>query len=516
MCIRDSAFDIRQPGEPNFEWTDLDESDMIGLTSFAAPNFGGNNRISKDDFIYTSYMNPGEFDSLNSDVAGDNIFLYGSGRFTLKAGEARRFSIALLVGDSYDDLTLNAKTARQIYETNYQFAKPPEKPNVTAIPGDQKVTLYWDHIAEESLDPISQEYDFEGYVIYRSTDPSFLDQQNITDVNGSRFLFEPLKTSTGGWAKFDLINEYQGPSDIPYTGRGVAYHLGNNTGLVHSFIDSNNVVNGQRYFYAISAYDHGTRIMNIGPSESSKTITLNPETNEIFLDINTASVIPSLPAAGYTTGSWEMIDSVAFIDHVEGSGTGSFDLELLDPRALEDTNTFQITFKTNPTRYSIEDLKPITEKRKVKTDVYITLKKNRINSNSLLLTRVSEIMQEGKDFKLYAEAGQIVVSSDLTSLISNGDEIEISYTFFPLWDSQKLNLEESNPVIDGIKLYAKDNILELNRDKTRWQMGSTGNYRASVMPYNGSESNMKDSDYEIRWFNTIVDTSVLGLSLIHI
>ena len=85
------------------------------------------------------------------------------------------------------------------------------------------------------------------------------------------------------------------------------------------------------------------------------------------------------------------------------------------------------------------------EKRKVKTDVYITLKKNRINANSFEVTRDSEIMQEGKDFKLYAEAGQIVVSSDLTSLISNGDEIEISYTFFPLWDSQKLNLEESNP-----------------------------------------------------------------------
>ena len=250
--------------------------------------------------------------------------------------------------------------------------------------------------------------------------------------------------------------------------------------------------------------------MNIGPSESSKTITLNPETNEIFLDINTASVIPSLPAAGYTTGSWEMIDSVAFIDHIEGSGTGSFDLELLDPRALEDTNTFQITFKTNPTRYSIEDLKPITEKRKVKTDVYITLKKNRINSNSFVVSRDSEIMQEGKDYKLFAESGQIVVSSDLTSLISNGDEIEISYTFFPLWDSQKLNSEESNPVIDGIKLYAKDNILELNRDKTRWQIGSAGNYRASVMPYNGSVENIKDSDYEIRWFNTIADTSVLG------
>ena len=56
-----NAFDIRQPGEPNFEWTDLDESDMIGLTSFAAPNFGGNNRISKDEIGLQINLNKIEF-----------------------------------------------------------------------------------------------------------------------------------------------------------------------------------------------------------------------------------------------------------------------------------------------------------------------------------------------------------------------------------------------------------------------------------------------------------------------
>ena len=86
------------------------------------------------------------------------------------------------------DLTLNAVTAQDIYEKNYQFAKPPAKPNVTAVPGDQKVTLYWDDVAESSFDPITETFDFEGYVIYRSTDPSFLDQQTITDANGSKFL----------------------------------------------------------------------------------------------------------------------------------------------------------------------------------------------------------------------------------------------------------------------------------------------------------------------------------------
>ena len=32
-------FDITKPGEPNYEFTDIDESDQIGLTSFAAPRF---------------------------------------------------------------------------------------------------------------------------------------------------------------------------------------------------------------------------------------------------------------------------------------------------------------------------------------------------------------------------------------------------------------------------------------------------------------------------------------------
>tara|TARA_Y100000588_G_scaffold207806_1_gene221710 strand:+ start:8662 stop:12063 length:3402 start_codon:yes stop_codon:yes gene_type:complete len=505
------AFDIRQPGEPNFEWTDLDESDMIGLTSFAAPDFGGNNRISKDDYIYSTYMTPGIFDSLNADVAGDNIFLYGSGRFTLKAGEARRFSIALLVGDSYDDLTLNAKTARQIYDTNYQFAKPPEKPTLTVVPGDEKVTLYWDDIAETSWDPISEAYDFEGYVIYRSTDPSFLDQQNITDINGSRFLFEPLTTVTGGWAKWDLINDYQGPSDIPYSGRGISYHLGNNTGLVHSFVDSNNVMNGMRYYYAISSYDHGTKIMGIGPSESSKTITLNPETNEIFLDVNTGTAVPRSPAAGYVSGQISYYDSLAFIKRIAGYGTGDFSLEVLNPEAIHDTNTFQITFDLSPTRYSIEDLNPVIETRLIKTNVFVTLRKNRVNKDRFILKNSSgTIMTEGIDYLLFPEAGQVVLSDTLNSKIVSGDSVTVEYTHYPLWESKRLNNEESNPVFDGIKIYVKDKALKLNLAKTKWIEGSQGNYQVTIGPYDGKQSNMRPADYEVRWFNDIADTSSLG------
>ena len=51
-------FDPRKPGEPNIDWTDLDESDMVGLTGFASPPFTSQNRISNDQFIFENYLTP--------------------------------------------------------------------------------------------------------------------------------------------------------------------------------------------------------------------------------------------------------------------------------------------------------------------------------------------------------------------------------------------------------------------------------------------------------------------------
>ena len=77
------------------------------------------------------------------------------------AGETKRFSIALILGETFEDLSLNARTVQQIYNVGYRFAKPPEKPIVRGVPGDKKVTLYWDARAERSVDPLTREEDFE-------------------------------------------------------------------------------------------------------------------------------------------------------------------------------------------------------------------------------------------------------------------------------------------------------------------------------------------------------------------
>ena len=300
---------------------------------------------------------------------------------------------------------MNANVSQDIYEKNYQFAKPPEKPNVTVVPGDEKVTLYWDNIAESSVDPISEEQDFEGYAIYRSTDPQFLDQQTITDAYGTNFLFEPHKMANGASAKFDLINEYVGLSDIVYSNRGVYFNLGNNTGLRHSFVDSNNVINGQTYYYAVTSYDRGSSALAISPSECSKLITVNPERNETFLDVNTAKIIPRPRAAGYQSS---YIDSDTIM-HSSGKATGQISIEIIDQMAVEDLDTFIVSFSEGPSRYSVEDMKITDEVFTAKLDKYISLKNKWINETSFRLTSLDEntIYQSDLDFELDSEFGRI-------------------------------------------------------------------------------------------------------------
>ena len=497
-------FDIRRPGEPNFETTDLDESDQNGLTSFAAPPFAGN-RISDDHKIFTQYMQPGEFDTLNAITAGDNIFLYGSGPINLNAGASRRFSIALIIGEDRQDLSQNADIAQQIFESNYQFAKPPEKPTVTAVPGDRKVTLYWDQKAEtETFDPLSRSNDFEGYVIYRSTDPNFLDQQTITDAGGAGFLLEPLKTVNGAPAKWDLDNEFEGLAAVPFKPQGVFYNLGSNTGLQHSFVDSNNVINGQTYYYAVVSYDHGfdSDSLKNPPTECSRTITINPETNEVLLDINTVEVIPGVQAAGYQAGGLDE----AGIAQTAGVGTGTVNIDIIDPDKLEEGNEFRVSFLEDPTRYTVEDLTPQIKSLEANVDQFVLLNEN-INESGFSLTAGNggATYTRDVDYELDPVAGFLRVIPG--GAISEDDPIIATYTYFPVLESQLLNNEEANPIFDGMKIFVEDQELDLDEERTGWVAGSQANVEVPVKPFNNLARNRVPADYEVRFSSELVDSS---------
>ncbi len=502
-------FDITKPGEPNYEFTDIDESDMLGLTGFINPLFGSV-EPKDDEKLYSQYLNPGTFDT--SEVEGDRVFMYSSGRFTFRSFDTKRFSIALILGEDLTDLKLNATTVQKIYNSGYQFAKPPEKPNLTIVPSDRKVILYWDDIAESSYDPTSEEMDFEGYVIYRSTNHDFSDQQVITDINGSTFLYEPLKTSSGALAKFDLDNDYQGLSGTTYPGRGIAYHLGGNTGLVHSYIDSNNVYNGQTYFYALVSYDHGHDSLEIPPSECSKIITYDPTTNIYKFDVNTARVVPRTRAAGYIPPEIENYENNNGVVREKGTATGVFTLKIIDESAVEDSNKFFITFtdSTGEKTFSVEDAKVKKKIFESKYDNFVAIGSRNIKSDSIVVTNVSEteVYSPDIDYTVDSDLGNILVfSPDSSSGASMQDttDYKIFYTHYPIYQDTSVSGKSSTPIFDGMEMTVKEKPFKLRLDLTGWSTSSQTNFTWELQKKNNAEQ--YPADYEIKFSSNIIDSS---------
>ncbi|MEG8947119.1 hypothetical protein [Rosettibacter firmus] len=335
-------------GEPNFGILDKDESDQLGLTGFAIfpVHRYELNRDEENWQVLSALPAPhgqslvgvnlaNYFSSYLFHLWGRNKYSQISG--TIKeTGETERFSMSLIFGIDKDDLFRRKKTVQQIYNANYRFAKPPEKPIVKAIPGNNKVTLYWDDRAEKTFDAFYQKYNFEGYRIYRSTEPNFLENKIITDAYGKPTFRKPI-------AQFDLVDGVKGlhPIDV----NGALFYLGNDSGLRHSFIDTT-VQNGQTYYYAVAAYDQGFttttvegKFEGIPPSETT-TILKKDINGNIITDVNTAVVTPRAPAAGYIPPDIKNF-------YASGPGTGTVSVEILDPDSIKDNHTYRIEFIEN-------------------------------------------------------------------------------------------------------------------------------------------------------------------------
>lgn len=350
-------------GEPNFDGLDKDESDQIGLTGFQVFDVHQYELIDDEQNyeLFSEALPPLEDIILEG---GRNLgMFFSSGAFPLKAGQTERFSMALVFADrdfndprdiSNSSLARKKEIVQQIYNADYQFARPPDKSNLTAVAGDGMVTLYWDDKAEDSYDPFLGEYDFEGYLIYRSTEPNFEENLLITDAYGSTIYQKPL-------AQFDLKNGIEGLH--PVAVNGVQFNLGNDSGLRHSYIDRD-VINGKTYYYALVPYDRGFverdsdgnyvvsedgRIRGISPSTTSSIIK-NDVAGNINVDVNTAVVTPKAPSAGYIPPEVELAET-------EILGTGTIAVNILSTGTVVEGKEYILSFQNDSTWQT--DINPI-------------------------------------------------------------------------------------------------------------------------------------------------------------
>lgn len=353
-------------GEPNFDRTDLNESDQIGLTGFKMNRIkagAGNPDPTTDGILfytdantwperlYNKFTDPYEPARFDSALASNyNIgFLFASGPFILKAGQRERFSLALAFGADLSELRSTVSTVQQIYNANYQFAVPPPMPTVTAEAGDGFVRLSWDDVAERGVDPVSGAFDFEGYKIYRSTDPEFRDPEEITTGRGGDIgLRKPL-------IQFDLTDGIRGYSQKAV--EGVQYWLGDETGITHTWTD-NTVTNGQDYYYGIVAYDFGVDSpydsLRIFPSQNAIAVTRTAR-GGLILPKNVVAVRPNPRALGFTGATADTAS------HVLGDGVGQVSVEVVNSTLIEEGHLFKLAcFASSPdsvhaTRYTLSD-----------------------------------------------------------------------------------------------------------------------------------------------------------------
>lgn len=492
--------------EPNFGIRDVNESDQIGLTTFYALPYGGSN-FPKNDQLFWQLLSS---DSIAIDqqlfgTPGDNIFVYGSGPFNLAPGATQRFSIALLMGESLPDLLLNSETSQRILEANYLFAQPPPKPTVRAVPGDGKVTLYWDNIAEATTDPLTNTRDFEGYRIYRSEDYSFSDIYTITDANGTPFLATPL-LQNGIPAQFDLVNGWSGLHPVEYQGRGVKYNVGNNSGLVHEYVDSS-VTNGKTYYYAVASYDHGFDSLGIHlpPTECQIAITRDPITNILTFDQNTVGVTPGPPPTGTIPASTDH----GFARHTVGISTGKVSIQILDNRLVPDNASYDIVFRTvkNKVGYDVLSGRTITDNIISRDTLYAPLTYRNILASSVTVKDASGTVVPSASYIVDTEAGRIRGVSSGT--LRAGAAYAVQYRYYPVYGSTRVNNEDDNDAFDGMRVFAKDDVLGIDSLNSGWVVKNNtnlvGRVGTSTIPLAFKPAPI---DIEIRWNKT--DTTANG------
>ena len=216
-------------------------------------------------------------------------------------------------------------------DSKQQINTAPDRPKLTAVPGDGRVTLFWDESAESSVDSLLG-LDFEGYKIYRSTERDFMEMKQVTNAFGEVKYRRRLE-------QFDIKdNKIEGLSAGLV--EGSQFDLGYNTGLVHKWIDST-VVNGQQYYYLLTSYDRGSDSLLIPPAECDFELQVEPVSGEVISkSSNIGIVTPNAPSPGYLAATSDVA-----IEHVQGYSGSSLAIEVLDSPSIKDNNTYRVTFK---------------------------------------------------------------------------------------------------------------------------------------------------------------------------
>ncbi len=269
--------------------------------------------------------------------AADQRMLHGVGPFTIRAGDKQEIWAGVIGAVGTDRLSAVANMfttddlAQETFNAGLVAPAPPSVPKIVVTSLDGRVAITWQNNAESSADEVGEilgistangyttdyeKYDFQGYRVYRSR----------TGIVGSYSLLAQYDKADGITTVINNTINTAGNLEVR------EIRVGNDTGLRYSYIDKD-VINGQGYYYSVTAYDAQPYIAGPGSFSLKET--------KWIIETEATGVILEDQDAG--TAIWDTepiyLDSLAFATdagHAAGPGAGIGDDTLY---VMTDTNT---------------------------------------------------------------------------------------------------------------------------------------------------------------------------------
>jgi len=284
----------------------------------------------------------GSPDVASASNADDQRILHGVGEFTIKAGSSQEVWVGIVgaLGTSRLNAVSNMFRTDDLAQVTFAAGliapAPPDVPRIHVAGLDGQVLITWENNSEYTKD-------IAGNILGIKTANGYTANYDSTDFEGYRV----YRSMTGLPGSYQLLADYD---LVDGFGHVVNYSLntsgnleirevvvGNNTGLRHSYIDEN-LINGQRYYYSVTAYDAQPYIGNntIQFTDPFTGVTIaNPSGLPISLETaptaNVTSVVPQAPVLGDSSNG-----IVSNATHVSSAALsdGEVNVEVIDPNKL--------------------------------------------------------------------------------------------------------------------------------------------------------------------------------------
>lgn len=380
--------------EGSIQWYNL----LRGLTpiqgtGFVHPNFPGD--TTKFWLDGDPVTGTGRIDGA-IDAPGDRRLGVCSGPFTMALGDTQEVVVGVVAGIGSDYLSSitvmknNDVAVQNAYNDLFDLPKAPPAPAVTVVQLDNQLVLDWGSDADavqQTEDFDRKGYTFEGYNVYQVASPSTSiplsgDKREIDSRADVKLIGTFDKSGNGVRTIYD---------DVFDVNLGIIVRVikqrGSDNGIIRQLkldrdlIRSAPLVNGQRYYYAVTAYGYN-------PSDQALTHALE-STPQIY------TAIPQSPPPGVRYAS-AYGDTIGGVQHA-GPSDGFAVVTVVDPSKVTG-HQYKVSFDTlgGGNVWNVDDVTANVRKISNQTnqsgdDLYLTV--------DGLLIKVFGAPNDAKDFQ---------------------------------------------------------------------------------------------------------------------